>query len=141
MRREGKRSRGLALVNPPEPRTAAQTGEELAKQQQSPDIPPHVWDLLQEAGEEAARALLDILRSPKFRAAKVSEQRALIDLALTRAYGLPVRRSLSVNLESSDADAIAASIIGLHDALPERQQDARPAPRRHEDGPLEPDDD
>jgi hypothetical protein len=91
------------------------TGADLAE-----GIPPHVWALLQEAGELAAERLRDILRSPRFGSFRPSEQRALIDLALTRSYGLPVRRSLSVALSSSDTDAIAASLMGLQDALPER---------------------
>ena len=96
-------------------------------------IPPHVWELLQEAGEEAASRLVSLLKSPRFASYKPSEQRSLIDLALTRAYGLPVRREVSLNLSSSDTDAVAASIAALGDALtlPERQR-ARHQPSNSE---------
>lgn len=94
------------------------TGADLAE-----GIPAHVWALLSEAGELAAERLRDLLASPRFATFRPSEQRALIDLALTRSYGLPVRRSLSVSLSSSDTDAIAASLLGLQDALPERARE------------------
>ena len=129
-----KRNRGAALVATGSEKPT-EDQQQLAMQQQSPDIPPHVWALLQEAGEEAARRLFEILRSSAFTRYPASAQKALIELALTRAYGLPVKRSLSVNLESSDADAIAQSLMGLQDALPERQSAApdaapdAPAPR------------
>jgi len=114
----GRRAAYVALQraqeDAPEPETVA-TGADLAE-----GIPAHVWTMLQEAGELAAERLRDLLASPRFGSFRPSEQRALIDLALTRAYGLPVRRSLSVSLSSSDTDAIAASLIGLQDALPER---------------------
>jgi hypothetical protein len=116
---QSKRSRGAQFLDLPAA-TTPQDVQRMTMSQQSPDIPPHVWDMLQEAGEEAARLLRDILAGPAFRAYKPSDQRSLIELALTRAYGLPVRRSLAVNLNTDDADAIAASLMGLHDALPER---------------------
>lgn len=84
-------------------------------------IPPHVWDMLQQAGEEAARRLLDLIRSPRFSGFKPSEQRSLIELAMTRAYGLPVRRSVNVSLSSDDADAVAASLLDMREHLPERR--------------------
>jgi len=86
-----------------------------------PDVPAHVWRTLQAAGEEAAQRLLSILRSPQFASYAPTAQKALIELALTRAYGLPVRRSIEVNLSTDDADAVAASLASLRDALPERQ--------------------
>lgn len=88
-------------------------------------IPPHVWALLQSAGHEAAQKLLALLRSPTFSTFAPSSQARLIELALTRAYGLPVRRSVSVNLNSDDADAVAASLLDLADNLPERRAAAR----------------
>ena len=88
-------------------------------------IPAHVWQTLQEAGEEAAQRLLELLQPPRFNKLAGSVQRALLDLALTRAYGLPIRRAVSVNLTSDDADAVAASLASLADSLPER----RPQPR------------
>jgi hypothetical protein len=81
---------------------------------------------LQEAGEEAAQRLLELLQPLTFKALPGSVQRALLDLALTRAYGLPVRRSVSVNLSSDDADAVAASLASLADSLPERARDVTP---------------
>ncbi len=89
------------------------------------DIPAHVWATLQEAGEEAAQRLLELLRSPSFKSYAPTAQKALIELALTRAYGLPVRRSVNVDLSTEDSDAIAASLIDLREALPERQRQGR----------------
>jgi hypothetical protein len=83
-------------------------------------IPPHVWATLQEAGEEAAQRLLELLQPHRFNTLAGSVQRALLDLALTRAYGLPVRRSVSLELSATDADAVAASLIDLRASLPER---------------------
>ena len=119
--RRNKRAGLQALAVIPAPNEGQEDSNSLAMAQQSPDIPPHVWALLQEAGLAAAEALLDLIQSPRFRTYRPAEQRGLIELALTRAYGLPVRRSISVELSSTDADAVAASLMGLHDALPERQ--------------------
>lgn len=83
------------------------------------DIPPHVWALLQQAGEAAAHRLVQIIQSPRFATYAPSAQRGLIELALTRAYGLPVRKALSVTLSTSDADAVAASLADLASDLPE----------------------
>jgi len=89
------------------------------------DIPEHVWIMLQQAGEKAAERLLDILRAPSFPKLAPSSQARLIELAFVRAYGLPVRRSVEINLSTSDADAVAASLAALADSLPERAAAAR----------------
>ena len=86
------------------------------------DIPPHVRDILADAGERAADRLRDILASPSFPSLPATAQRALIDLALTRAYGLPVRRSVNVEV---GADAVAASLASLSAHLPERDAGGR----------------
>jgi hypothetical protein len=78
-----------------------------------PGLPAHVAATLAKAGEKAAQRLLELLAGPRFERFRPSEQRALIELALTRAYGLPVRREVSVNLSSSDSDAVAASLASL----------------------------
>lgn len=88
------------------------------------DIPPHVWQMLQQAGETAAARLVQILQSPRFASYAPSAQRGLIELALTRAYGLPIRKALNVNLSSSDADAVAASLSDLAGSLPETARQA-----------------
>lgn len=88
------------------------------------DIPPHVWHLLQQAGELAATRLVGLLQSPRFASYAPTAQKALIELALTRAYGLPIRRALNVNLSSTDADAVAASLNDLASALPEHARSA-----------------
>jgi hypothetical protein len=88
------------------------------------DIPPHVWNLLQQAGELAAQRLVQIIQSPRFTSYAPSAQRGLIELALTRAYGLPVRKALNLNLSSSDADAVAASLADLAGNLPETARQA-----------------
>lgn len=109
----------------------------LAKQTPEPDdasapavaphdgIPAHVWQIISEAGERGAERLLEMLDSPKFHDFPPSARKSLIELAMTRAYGLPVRRSVEVKLSSDDADAVAASLNSLRDSLPER----RPQPR------------
>lgn len=119
-----KRSRGSALLAPVPDASQEDRAPEVAGAPQE-GIPAHVWMLLQQAGEEAAARLLELLRSPRFKSYAPSAQKALIELALTRAYGLPVRRSLSVSLQSDDADAIAASLMSLQDSLPERSQEGR----------------
>lgn len=83
------------------------------------DIPPHVWHLLQQAGELAAGRLVEILQSPAFKTYAPSAQRGLIELALTRAYGLPIRKALNLNLSTNDADAVAQSLADLAANLPE----------------------
>lgn len=107
-----------APVAPPEGRAAPPT-----------DIPPEVWAVLQEAGERAAQRLLELLDAATFPALPAATRARLIELALTRAYGLPVRRSISVDLSATDADAVAAALLDLHAALPERAQDGPRAPR------------
>ena len=102
------------------------------------DIPPHVWALLQQAGELAAEKLVAILQSPRFASYAPTAQRALIELALTRAYGLPIRRALNVNLSSSDSDAVAHSLADLAGALPET---APRAPAFRAGARLDPSDD
>ena len=86
------------------------------------DIPPHVWALLQDAGELAATRLVELLRSTAFKTYSAGAQRGLIELALTRAYGLPIRKALTVTLSSTDADAVAASLNDLAQSLPEQGQ-------------------
>lgn len=97
------------------------SGSPEAAMAASGDIPDHVWNMLQEAGEEAARRLRDMLQGPAFASFKPTERTRLIELALTRAYGLPVRRSVEVKLSSDDADAVAASLLSLGESLPERR--------------------
>lgn len=88
------------------------------------DIPPHVWQMLQQAGELAAARLVQIIQSPRFTSYAPSAQRGLIELALTRAYGLPIRKALNVNLSTSDSDAVAASLADLAANLPENARTA-----------------
>lgn len=100
----------------------------------SDDIPLHVQQMLSEAGEMAADRLLEMLSPVRFRKLTGSVQRAILDLAFTRAYGLPVRRSVALNVDSSKLDAVAASLASLSASLPERQSgtviDAEPVGRK-----------
>lgn len=117
---QGRRELAASVPVPdksPDDDTQSVSGDVLSPL--SEDIPPHVWAMLQEAGELAAQRLVEILASPMFRTIAPSAQRGLIELALTRAYGLPVRKALSVSLTSTDADAVAASLADLTGALPE----------------------
>lgn len=117
--KDKRRARQTTQTNvvPLEPQNATETG--------GTDIPAHVWAILQTAGEEGAQRLLELLQSPKFKSYAPTAQKSLIELALTRAYGLPVRRSVNVDLNSDDTDAIAASLLDLQSALPERQREGR----------------
>lgn len=123
-----------AYTPPPKPKAAplliegngpdAGNVSEMPASQLGADIPPHVWQMLQQAGELAAGRLVQIIQSPKFEHYAPSAQRGLIELALTRAYGLPIRKALNVNLSSSDADAVAASLSDLASNLPETARNA-----------------
>lgn len=118
---QGRRKRSTAAPDAapdaaPEP---VLQGDVLGPSALQGDIPAHVWQSLQDAGELAAARLVEVLRSPAFKSYAPSAQRGLIELALTRAYGLPIRRALNLNLSSNDADAVAASLDDLRAALPE----------------------
>ena len=128
----GKRYRAFDMVKrtrlpapPPAPPATPDSAAPASYAPPGEGIPPHVWATLQEAGEEAAQRLLELLAPARFNGLPGSVQRALLDLALTRAYGLPVRRSVSVTLSSDDADAVATSLAALRDSLPERGAQAR----------------
>lgn len=112
------------VPGPDQPEPDPIDGEVMPLASAAQDIPPHVWNMLQEAGELAAQRLVSILKGKAFMSYAPSAQRALIELALTRAYGLPVRKALNVNLSTSDADAVAASLADLQQALPEHARGA-----------------
>jgi len=112
-RTRAKRPTSQVAASPPD-------GASNAVASPSNDIPPHVWSLLAEAGEQAAVRLLEALRSPRWSSYAPTSQARLIELAMVRAYGLPVRRSIDVTLTSSDADAVAQSLAALTQSLPER---------------------
>jgi len=102
-------------VLPPSPPPAA--AETLPK---PAAIPPRTWQVLQEAGEKAAERLRDLLASQAFAKMKPTDQARLIELALTRAYGAPVSRSIAVTATSDSADAVAAVLARMASApLPE----------------------
>lgn len=120
-----KGRKSLPVIAPKTPRQDAPVIDGEVSVMQSPlsqDIPPHVWSLLQEAGEAAAQRLVELLTSPAFKSYSPQAQRGLIELALTRAYGLPVKRALNLNLSTSDADAVAMSLADLAANLPETAQ-------------------
>ena len=105
---------------PPKPVSVKAKTQEVSHA--PPDIPRHVWKMLQEGGELAAERLLEMLNLANFHELKATEKARLIDMALTRAYGLPVRRSVNVELQSENADAVAAALADLHAALPESEK-------------------
>ena len=89
-------------------------------------IPDHLWSLVQEIGEHALNRLFEIVSSSSFHRYKGSDQTKLLAMALERAYGkpdAPVRKSLSLNLNTSDSDAVNAALARLSDTatLPEYQ--------------------
>lgn len=92
-------------------------------------IPPDVWDHLQQAGSLAAERLHELLAAPSFTRLRPSDQIKLIDLALVRAYGPPIKREVSLALSGDVSDAVAESLGRLAAApLPEMSA-ADPSPR------------
>jgi hypothetical protein len=91
-------------------------------------IPPAVWSDICAAGAAAAQRLRHLLEhGPAWAKLPATTQARLIELALTRAYGAPVAKTLSLSLSSSDADAVAASLAGFAASLPEHgPRPARP---------------
>ena len=93
-------------------------------------IPPHVWAILQASGEKAASRLFDLLHSAKFDKLAPRDQAAMINLALTRAYGqadAPVKREVKVKLSNASADAVSAALERLAGSvtLPEHTHNVR----------------
>ncbi len=103
-------------------------------------VPEHVWTLLQGAGELAAQRLHDLLASLAFSRRTATEQTKLIELALTRAYGQPVKREIRLDLSNADADAVAASLSQITGRLPEYRditstaEDSATPPQRRRKG-------
>ena len=77
------------------------------------DIPDDVWALLQDSGKRAAERLYQMLDGAAFTSYSPTARARLIELALVRAYGLPVKRSIDVSISTDDADAVAASLQAL----------------------------
>lgn len=85
-------------------------------------VPEHVAAVFMQVAEKAADRLNHMVSDDKvWRAMKPSEQKALIELVFLRAYGAPINRSLSVELTSDDADAVAKSLVAMHERLPEQR--------------------
>ena len=92
-------------------------------------VPPATWEALQEAGHRAAERLRDMIEAKSFERLKPSDQARLIQLALDRAYGPPVKREMSLTLTGNVSDAVAESLGRLASAeLPEFAQNRRKAP-------------
>ena len=93
------------------------------------NIPPAAWAALQEAGVAAAERLRDMLASKAFERLKAGDKARLIELALTRAYGPPIKREMTLSLSGNVSDAVAASLSRLAAAdLPElRNRRSAPA--------------
>tara|TARA_R110000823_G_scaffold5692_6_gene22457 strand:- start:251 stop:634 length:384 start_codon:yes stop_codon:yes gene_type:complete len=84
------------------------------------NIPPATWAALSEAGHVAAERLLSLLQGPAFMRLKAGDQARLIELAMNRAYGPPIKRELSLSLSGQVSDAVAESLGRLAGAeLPE----------------------
>ena len=130
---EGRRSRLQGAKTSEDLPAVSKTTADQTPSEGGEAIPDHVWQVLQQAGDKAAQRLLELLEAASFSKLAPTAQARVIELALTRAYGLPVRRSVNVDLSSSDADAVAASLAALTDALPERQRSAHSASKH---GPV-----
>ena len=80
-------------------------------------IPDHVWRLLGSAGEAAAVRLQHMLTDhDQWAALKQGERLRLVELAMNRAYGPPVKREVKLT-GKLDADAVQASLSRLSDAM------------------------
>ena len=77
-------------------------------------MPEHVQDIISKTGEQAAHQLHRLLHDPQFASYRVSDQLAAMTLAFNRAYGLPennsVSKSISLNLNSDNSDAVASAL-------------------------------
>jgi len=114
MARRTRHDRPTEQATPPEPINTPPADDTADTEQQRPTaIPPNVWVLLQSAGERAAGKLNDMLSSAKFDRLKPTEQSRLIELALNRAYGPPIKREMSLQLTGNVSDAVAASLASL----------------------------
>lgn len=107
-------------------------------------IPDDVWHVLQENGREAAHLLADQLKPHNFNSLAPKDKRALISLALERAYGKAdpgIKRSVQVQLSASGNDAVAASLARLSDAmtLPEYANARQTSPDTDETDENDPD--
>lgn len=84
------------------------------------NIPPETWAMLQEAGHSAAERLRDLLQSSSFARLKPGDQARLIELALNRAYGPPIKREMSLTLTGEVSDATSQILASLAERdLPE----------------------
>tara|TARA_R110002167_G_scaffold74809_6_gene209113 strand:- start:1162 stop:1569 length:408 start_codon:yes stop_codon:yes gene_type:complete len=114
MARRTRHDRPTEQATPPEPSNTQLVDDTADDTQQRPSaIPPNVWVLLQSAGERAAGKLNDMLSSIKFDRLKPTEQARLVELALNRAYGPPIKREMSLQLTGNVSDAVAASLASL----------------------------
>ena len=99
-----------AIKDPDTPHTSQNEAQDAILD----DLPEDVAQLLAKAGVLAAKHLVHILSDPKELARHpLAAQRAILDLAITRAYGLPIRKSVTVNLSTSEADAVTQSLQEL----------------------------
>ena len=94
-------------------------------------IPAHVWQTLQDSGAMAAQRLSDLLHGKSFERLKVGDQTRLIQLALDRAYGPPIKREMSLQLSGTVSDAVAESLGRLASTeLPEMRGKGASQPAR-----------
>lgn len=97
-----------------EQRTAPQDSVDAPPPADMPEhVPAHVWHLLQRSGEKAAEKLLDILTSASWAKLPTATQLRVIDLALTRAYGPPIKREVSVALTGKVSDATSDALAAM----------------------------
>ena len=102
--------------------------EQDAPAKRPDNIPPATWQALSEAGHQAAERLLDLIKAKSFERLKPTDQARLIELALNRAYGPPIKREMSLTLSGNVSDAVAESLGALAGtSLPEFSRDSRKA--------------
>lgn len=85
-------------------------GDESVTEGRPDAIPPAVWADLQGAASVAAQRLRDLLEHKSFERLRPSDKARLIELALTRAYGPPIKREMSLTLSGTVSDAVAESL-------------------------------
>lgn len=92
-------------------------------------IPDKVWKILSGCGEKAADRLQEMLASEHFHNLRGSDKTNLIRMAFEYAYGkpdAPLKRSVNLNLSSSNTDAIQSAMLKLANAVPDYDIDATP---------------
>lgn len=91
----------------------ADTGAAEEPQVGPGDIPAATWAMIQQAGHKAAGRLLELLDGREWSKLKAGDKLRLVELAMNRAYGPPIKREQRLELRGDVSDAVAASLAKL----------------------------